>query len=108
MTIETQFLIDPLHPSLSGHFPGNPIVPGVVILTEVLQAIAQSVPKPLVLSNVPVVKFHSPLRPNELVHLTFTRPPDQVITFSCQVGTRKIVSGQLIFQPTTPLHHHHE
>lgn len=99
MIIEKQLLIDPLHPSLTGHFPGNPIVPGVVILAEVLESIKQSLPKPLVLSNVPVVKFHSPLRPNELVQLTFDLLPEQVITFSCQVGARRIVSGQFVFQP---------
>ncbi len=99
MTIEKKFQIDPLHPSLPGHFPGNPIVPGVVILAEVLASIEQSLPKPLVLSNVPVVKFHFPLRPNELVQLTFDLLPDQVIIFSCQVGARRIVSGQFNFHP---------
>ncbi|MEZ5592806.1 MAG: hypothetical protein R3F53_19725 [Gammaproteobacteria bacterium] len=30
------------HPSLAGHFPSNPIVPGVVILDEVMQAVQQA------------------------------------------------------------------
>ena len=98
MTIEKNFLIDPLHPSLSGHFPGNPIVPGVVLLGEVLESIRQSFGHPFIVSKVPVVKFHSPLRPNELVHLHFDRLPENVITFSCQVGSRKIASGQFIVQ----------
>ena len=98
MTIEKNFLIDPLHPSLSGHFPGNPIVPGVVLLGEILESICQSLGHPLRISNVPVVKFHSLLRPNELVHLHFDLLPAHVITFSCQVGTRRIASGQFTFQ----------
>ncbi len=98
MTIEKNFLIDPFHPSLSGHFPGNPIVPGVVLLGEILESICQSLGHPLRISNVPVVKFHSPLRPNELVQLHFDLLPAQVITFFCQIGTRRIVSGQFIFQ----------
>lgn len=35
------FLIKKDHPCLQGHFPGNPIVPGVVILDEVASIILQ-------------------------------------------------------------------
>jgi len=108
MTFETQFLIDPLHPSLIGHFPGNPIVPGVVILTEVLESIQHSLAKPWVLSQVPVVKFHAPLLPNESVQLTFELLPHHIVTFSCQVGSRRIVSGQFIFQSNAQASLHHE
>ena len=34
-----QFSIPHDHPSLPGHFPGRPIVPGVVMLERVLEAI---------------------------------------------------------------------
>ena len=98
MTIEKSLLIDPAHPSLTGHFPGNPIVPGVVLLGEILELIGQSLNETLRLSKVPNVKFHSPLRPNEVVQLRFDLSSEQVITFSCQVGSRRIASGQFIFQ----------
>lgn len=35
MTLD--MLIDKHHPALAGHFPGNPIVPGVVILDHLIQ-----------------------------------------------------------------------
>ena len=37
-----QFSIPADHPSLPGHFPGQPIVPGVVVLERVLEAVLTS------------------------------------------------------------------
>ncbi len=39
--VQSSFQIKKDHPSLEGHFPGNPIVPGVVILDEVASIILQ-------------------------------------------------------------------
>lgn len=100
MIMNTQIIIDPSHPSLAGHFPGNPIVPGVVILEEILKHIGESLDQSFKLSHVPSVKFHSPLRPNERLQLTFDVLPDHLVTFSCQVGSRQIASGQFIFEAT--------
>jgi len=44
MSVERLITIRRDHPSLPGHFPGNPVVPGVVILEEVLEAIRQTEP----------------------------------------------------------------
>lgn len=59
-----QFSIAPDHPCLPGHFPGRPLVPGVVLLDRVLAAIeaAHKPPGPL---RLPQVKFVQPLLPGE-------------------------------------------
>lgn len=58
------FVVDPAHPSLPGHFPGDPIVPGVVLLDHVVDAI-EATQGPLARLRLPQVKFLQPLRPGE-------------------------------------------
>jgi 3-hydroxyacyl-[acyl-carrier-protein] dehydratase len=57
-----RFRIDADHPALPGHFPGHPVVPGVVVLEEVLLA-AERAFGATALLGVPQAKFMSPLRP---------------------------------------------
>lgn len=60
-----KFRIAADHPALPGHFPGRPIVPGVVILDHVQQAIERehgALAAPLRLAQV---KFVQPLLPEE-------------------------------------------
>ena len=60
-----KFLVAADHPALPGHFPGRPIVPGVVILDHVQQAIERdhgALAAPLTLAQV---KFVRPLLPEE-------------------------------------------
>ena len=58
------FVIEPSHPSLPGHFPGNPIVPGVVLLDRVVEAV-EAAHGPLARLRLPQVKFLQPLLPGE-------------------------------------------
>ncbi|HEX4050347.1 MAG TPA: hypothetical protein VHY19_05675 [Steroidobacteraceae bacterium] len=40
--LQRTLLIDADHPALAGHFPGNPLIPGALLLDEVLHAIEQA------------------------------------------------------------------
>lgn len=64
----TEFHITPDHPSLPGHFPGRPLVPGVVLLDHVLDAI-ESTHGPLGALTLPQVKFMQPLLPGETARI---------------------------------------
>ncbi len=60
----SEFIIPADHPCLPGHFPGQPIVPGVVVLDRVLAAIEaqHGALGPL---RMPQVKFLQPLLPEQ-------------------------------------------
>lgn len=64
--VPVPFVIAADHPSLPGHFPGRPVVPGVVMLDRVLDLIESLHPAvagaPL---RLPQVKFLQPLLPEQ-------------------------------------------
>lgn len=80
------------HPSLAGHFPGHPIVPGVVLLNEVIETLRQG-SSGLSVTGFPMVKFSSPLKPGEAVTIYVEEGDVALASFSCRVGTRLIASG---------------
>lgn len=62
------FAIDADHPCLPGHFPGRPLVPGVVLLDQVVAAI-EAAHGPLGPLRLPQVKFLQPLLPGETARI---------------------------------------
>ncbi|MDI1258448.1 3-hydroxyacyl-ACP dehydratase [Aquabacterium sp.] len=63
--------IAPDHPAFAGHFPGHPIVPGVVLLDEAVQALATAEGLSPVSMQVGVAKFLVPVRPGESLSLSY-------------------------------------
>jgi 3-hydroxyacyl-[acyl-carrier-protein] dehydratase len=54
---------DPAHPVYQGHFPGQPVTPGVCILGMLRDLMQQALMKPLIMSEARMIKFHNPLEP---------------------------------------------
>ncbi len=96
MDFEVRRMIGADHPSLSGHFPGAAIVPGVVILDEVLAALTEwrEDSHPTVIS---AVKFLAPLEPGQpfTICLVVNEHPEGEVAFHCHVEDRVIVEGRL-------------
>jgi 3-hydroxymyristoyl/3-hydroxydecanoyl-(acyl carrier protein) dehydratase len=64
--LEGSFRIGAEHPCLDGHFPGHPLVPGVVLLDEILALLRPLLPSGLV-PGFDSVKFLGPVLPDRLV-----------------------------------------
>lgn len=73
--IYAKYFVNPDHPILAGHFPGNPIVPGVVQVEMMAQAssfaLCKLFEKPfeeinlkLALLSITNAKFRKPIKPN--------------------------------------------
>jgi 3-hydroxymyristoyl/3-hydroxydecanoyl-(acyl carrier protein) dehydratase len=82
------------HPALAGHFPGNPIVPGVLILDEVIQA-AEQWRGQLRLKRVESVKFTSVLKPGMAFSIKLREEGHSHISFECSHGGSALASGRL-------------
>ena len=65
------FAIAADHPSLPGHFPGHPVVPGVVVLDRVRAEIERT-HGPSGALRLPQVKFVQPLLPGERADIEIT------------------------------------
>ena len=61
-----EIVVNENHPSLPGHFPGNPIVPGVVLLDRILAEIQKEFVGAQLIS-IASAKFQRPIAPNEPV-----------------------------------------
>jgi 3-hydroxymyristoyl/3-hydroxydecanoyl-(acyl carrier protein) dehydratase len=93
-TIERDF--PPDHAAAQGHFPGNPIIPGALLLSETLRAIEADLGKGLLLWQIKSAKFAHPVRPGERVSIDFSRRDEKRISFSCKVGATTVLSGEVV------------
>lgn len=64
--------VDPEHPVFAGHFPGRPIVPGVLLIDWALAAIQDVVPEPMLMGELGTVKFLQPVRPGAELSVLFS------------------------------------
>lgn len=90
-TISSTLRIDAQHPSLPGHFPGQPVVPGVVLLDRIAAALADAGMG--CFKRIGVVKFLAPLLPDEDAELRI-RCDDTRVDFQVERNGTPILKGQ--------------
>lgn len=58
------------HPAFAGHFPGRPILPGVLLLAEVMEALRAHGESPAAGCELAAAKFLAPVGPGAALTIT--------------------------------------
>lgn len=96
MNHATHWTVPVDHPAFAGHFPGTPILPGVVLLDMALQTVATSCGLALDNCEISSVKFLSPAVPGDELIIQHAVSAGGTIRFDINAGMRKIASGSIV------------
>jgi 3-hydroxymyristoyl/3-hydroxydecanoyl-(acyl carrier protein) dehydratase len=92
-----QFAVSADHPSLPGHFPGHPVVPGVVVLNHVFELLQQSVGAERIV-GIKRLKFLQQVLPGQSLRLECGAQQSGKIVFRCWLGESLAVDGQALLK----------
>ena len=81
------------HPAFDGHFPGHAVLPGVVLLAEVVAGVERCLGLPTDRLVIKVAKFHAPVAPGSSLAVELVLDRDIAFTISC--GPTRVASGTL-------------
>jgi 3-hydroxymyristoyl/3-hydroxydecanoyl-(acyl carrier protein) dehydratase len=84
------------HPALEGHFPGEPILPGAVLLDEALHAIESAEALSGRLWRIDSVKFLAAVADGTRLLLDYERNASGALRFTIRDGGRLIATGTLV------------
>jgi len=92
-----QYCIDSTHPCLAGHFPGNPVVPGVIILDYARNQLQQWRPQCRIRA-LAHAKFFKPLYPEQVFSIKLIQTSPSLVKFECNNTEEKLVVGTFIIE----------
>ena len=82
-------------PAAEGHFPGNPIIPGAVLLREIISVLPTE--SGTVCCEIRSAKFLHPVRPDDRLAIVWQEKAGGEIGFACSTGSpqRLVLVGTL-------------
>lgn len=93
--IETPLRVPRDHPAFEGHFPGHPILPGVVLLAEALAAIEAATGRAAMEWTLSSAKFLEPIAPGTPLTLAHAAQASGAIRFEIRSAHGVVASGML-------------
>lgn len=96
-TAEFVWAVPPDHPAFAGHFPGRPIVPGVVLLDQALLFAAQMRAEDGRAGwQVAQAKFFVPVGPGQTLRFALQTTPRGSVAFSVTCEGVEVATGSLV------------
>ena len=86
------------HPALSGHFPGNPVVPGAWLLALVERAVRHRIGIGFRVLGVPDATFRSALRPEELFRILLDEVAPDRLAFRIEGEATLVADGTFVME----------
>ena len=93
-TVKVLLQINPAHAIFEGHFPGQPVVPGVCLMQMVKEIAEKVLGKEIRLVKADQIKFLAPLIPAE------NQPLQMELKFSARENSETGVDAQLVNETT--------
>jgi 3-hydroxyacyl-[acyl-carrier-protein] dehydratase len=100
--LEADITVPPDSIWFSGHFPGQPILPGIALISAVCEIIeneARERGEAVAISSLKRVRFTGPVRPGETIHLSVTGEDGSLtgsLSFKVAVHGQVICTGHVL------------
>ena len=90
-------LIPPDHPAAQGHFPGNPIIPAAVLLSEVVDAVESVLGPARSPLRIKSMKFPAPARPGSRLVIDYLHGEAGTVRLVCRVEAAIVLTGEIMW-----------
>ncbi len=98
--VVAQVTTDKLSPWFSGHFPGDPILPGIAQLNMVTETVAKVLGKKLSLQSLARIKFKKIIRPGAILDIqAHAGKKENHYQFRITSKQEEVCSGRLVLVP---------
>lgn len=98
--IDIEWAVPLAHPAFPGHFPGRPILPGVVLIDQAIRLGAGILSPGVAISGLGNAKFFQPVLPGTVLTFRFPQPSATAQGFEIMEGDKIVASGSLSLEST--------